>query len=251
MNITSSDSQKFQAGAFEGPLDLLLFLIKRSEVSIYDIPIHEITEQYLAYLDYAAKIDLDNITEFYLMATTLIYIKSRMLLPVEMNMDDEMEDPRQELVDRLIEYQKIKKLTELMTEKNQESEWVVQRNKEQRSLPFPEDENLWEELDVWELLKTFSRLISSLSSERIIDLTEEVTINEKLTLINEMLETKKYFMFTDLLIKKGSVLDVVCAFIAVLECVKARTIRILQNRMFGDIRIEGKERPEKIRPEDM
>ncbi|MFP4382586.1 MAG: segregation and condensation protein A [Spirochaetia bacterium] len=250
MNITSSDSQKFQAGAFEGPLDLLLFLIKRSEVSIYDIPIHEITEQYLAYLDYAAKIDLDNITEFYLMATTLIYIKSRMLLPVEMNMDDEMDDPRQELVDRLIEYQKIKKLTELMTEKNQDSEWVVQRNKDQRSLPFPEDENLWDELDVWELLKTFSRLISSLSSERIIDLTEEVTINEKLTLINELLETKKYFMFTDLLTKKGAVLDVVCAFIAVLESVKARRIRILQNRMFGDIRIEGKEPSDTIQPEE-
>jgi segregation and condensation protein A len=240
IDVKSKDNQKFQAGNFEGPLDLLLFLIKRSEINIYDIPIHEITEQYLSYLDYAAKIDLDNITEFYLMATTLIYIKSRMLLPVDIDMDDEMEDPRQELVDKLIEYQRIKKLTELMSDKSEESEWIVQRDIEQRSLPFPEDDDMWEELDVWELLKTFSNLIETLSSEQVIDLTEEVTINEKLTLINEFLERKGSFLFTELITKKGSSMDVVCAFIAILESVKARKITILQNRMFGDIRIEPK-----------
>ena len=108
--VTAPNKQHFHLGDFEGPLDLLLFLIKRSEINIYDIPIAQITEQYLQYIEYATRIDLENITEFYVMAATLLYIKSRMLLPVEFNMEDELEDPRRELVDRLIEYQKFKKL---------------------------------------------------------------------------------------------------------------------------------------------
>ncbi|MEE8440080.1 MAG: segregation/condensation protein A, partial [Spirochaetia bacterium] len=102
---------------FDGPLDLLLFLIRRSEINIYDIPVHQITEQYIEYLEYATRVDLENITEFYAMATTLLLLKSRMLLPVELGDDDEFEDPRQELVEKLIEYQKFKRLSELMTER--------------------------------------------------------------------------------------------------------------------------------------
>ena len=85
------DQNTFLVGEFEGPLDLLLFLIKKQEINIYDIPIAKITEQYLAYLEYASQIELDNLTDFYLMAATLLYIKSKMLLPVEVNLDDEIE----------------------------------------------------------------------------------------------------------------------------------------------------------------
>ncbi len=237
--------QRFKLGEFEGPLDLLLFLIKKSEVNIYDIPIAQITRQYLEYLSYATKVDLENITEFYVMATTLLYIKSRMLLPVEIDMDEELEDPRKELIERLIEYQKYKKLSELMQEKERETEWVVERKKKQRVLPFPEDEELWERLEVWELLKTFSTLMTSLSSERVIDLYEEVSINEKISLIHELLENRGEFLFTDLIVR-NSLMDVVCAFLAILESVKARKIRLYQNRLFGDIMI----RPHDQRPED-
>src|SRR4030042_5022151 len=101
---THAEKQKFKLENFEGPLDLLLFLIQKSEVNIYDIPIATITEQYLAYLSYATRVDLENITEFYLMAATLLYIKSRLLLPVEVDLQDEWEDPRRELADKLIEY---------------------------------------------------------------------------------------------------------------------------------------------------
>lgn len=173
------ETANFKLETFEGPLDLLLFLIKKSEINIYDIPVSQITEQYLNYLEYAVKTNLDNLTEFYLMASTLLYIKSRMLLPVEIDFNDEIEDPRQELVNRLIEYQKIKKFSELMAKKEEEAEWIIERTKKQRILPFPEDEELWEKIDVWDLLKTFSGIISSLSSERILDLYEEVSINEK------------------------------------------------------------------------
>lgn len=229
----------FKLNAFEGPLDLLLFLIKKNEVSIYDIPIAVITEQYIQYVEYIAKVDLENITEFYVMAATLLYIKSRMLLPVEFDMEDDFEDPRQELVDKLIEYKKYKKLSELMEEKEKDAEWVIERKKNQQTLPFPEDEQLWQEISVWDLLRSFSSLLTNLSSDRIIDLYEEVSVNEKITLISELLEEKKEFLFTDLIINVKSVMDIVCAFLAVLESVKVKRIMIYQNKMFGDIRIKG------------
>jgi len=231
----------FRLKEFEGPLDLLLFLIKKNEVNIYDIPIAQITEQYLDYLTYATELDLDDLTEFHVLAATLLYIKSRMLLPVEMELDDENEDPRQELVAKLIEYQKYKKLSELMEDKERESEWVIERKKLQRALPFADD-GLWEKVDVWDLLKTFSGLMSSLTGERIIDLYEEVSVNEKITLLTELLETKGECNFTDLVVRSGSVMDIVCAFLAVLEAVKIRMVSIFQNRMFGDILIRPYER---------
>jgi segregation and condensation protein A len=234
-----SAARSFRVKEFEGPLDVLLFLIKKNEVNIYDIPIAVITEQYLEYLGYATELDLEDLTEFHSLAVTLLYIKSRMLLPVELVMDD-IEDPRQELVEKLIEYQKFKKLSEIMEEKGKEAEWVVERKKLQRTLPFA-DENLWEEVDVWDLLKTFSTIMSNFAGERVYDMYEEVTINEKTTLLIELLETHGECNFTDLIVRNGSVLDIVCAFLAILEAVKSRMISIFQNRMFGDIKIRPRE----------
>ena len=233
-----SEKQNFHLGQFDGPLDLLLFLIRKSEVNIYDIPIASITEQYLSFLGFATKVDLDTMTEFYLMAATLLYIKSKMLLPVELSLDDEFEDPRKELVDKLIEYQRIRKLSDLMAEREGEVEWIIERTRSQRILPFS-DEGIWEQVSVWDLLQTFSSLLSNLSSERIIDLYEEVSVNEKITLIAEILEEQEEFMFTDL-VKKRTLLEIVCSFWAVLELVKERKIVVLQNRLFGDIRIRAR-----------
>lgn len=236
------DVMKFKVGQFEAPLDLLLYLIKKNEINIYDIPIAEITEQYLDYLDYAVSIDLDNLTDFYSLAADLLLIKSRMLLPVEVDFDDEeLEDPRQELVDKLIEYQKFKKISELMEQKEEENEWSLERKKIQRILPF-EDEDLWEKVDSWDLYKVFSNLISSFSAEKILDMREDITINEKMTLMNEFFENKGECLFTDLIVRQGSLLDVVCAFMAILEAVKFKLAVIYQNRMFGDIKIKPTEK---------
>jgi segregation and condensation protein A len=237
-DATATEKQHFHLGDFDGPLDLLLYLIKKSEVNIYDIPIAQITEQYLAYLGYAAKADLDTMTEFYLMASTLLYIKSRMLLPVELDLDDEFDDPRKELVEKLIEYQKFRKLSDLMADREGEVEWIIERTQSQRILPFA-DEGIWDQVSVWDLLQTFSSLISTLSSERIIDLYEEVSVNEKITLVAELLEAKGEFLFSDL-VRKRTILEVVCSFFAVLELVKERRITVYQNRLFGDIRIRGR-----------
>jgi segregation and condensation protein A len=232
--IQTGVGHRFRVKEFEGPLDLLLFLIKKNEVNIYDIPIAQITEQYLGYLSYAAELDLEDLTEFHVLAATLVYIKSRMLLPVEVEIKDDIEDPRQELVEKLIEYQKFKKLSELMEEKEREAEWIIERKKLQQPLPFT-DEELWERVDVWDLLRTFSNLMNNLSDEHIIDLYEEISINEKIALMTERLENRGECYFADLVVRNGSIMDIICAFLAVLEAVKFRMILIFQNRMFGDI----------------
>ena len=235
-NVASvEDRRNFRIDNFEGPLDLLLHLIRKNEVNIYDIPIAQITEQYLDCLRFAETLNLDEVSEFQAMAATLLYIKSRMLLPVEIEGSDE-EDPRQFLVERLIEYQKYKKLSLLMEDMGKESEWIFERQKLQQMLPFS-GSDMWEQVDIWDLLKTFSTLIRNVPGESIIDMYEEITINEKVTLISELLENKGECTFTDLIIRSGSIMDIVCAFLAVLEAVKVRMIMILQNRMFGDILI--------------
>ena len=224
----------FRFGEFEGPLGLLWYLFKKNEINIYDIPIAKITEQYLDYLALVSELDLEEVSEFQAIAAELLLTKSRMLLPVELSEDGEEEDPRQELVERLIEYQKYKKLSNLMEEKEREAEWVIERKRIERILPF-DDEGLWEKVDVWDLLKIFSDFNRSLSKERIFDLYEEVTVNEKIALLYEILEERKECRFSDLIIRNDSLLDFVCAFLALLEAAKQHLVSIFQNRMFGDI----------------
>jgi segregation and condensation protein A len=236
------EKQQFKLDDFEGPLDLLLFLVRKNEVNIYDIPIAAITEQYLEFLKLSTAVDLEQITEFYQLAATLLYIKSRTLLPAQGGDDEEGEDPRQELVEKLIEYQKFKRLAELMAEQETESEWIWERKKKQPVLPFDDKDEFWETVEVWDLLQTFSKIMKGLSPERIIDLYEEVSVNEKVALVYELLESRKTFLFTELVTRPDSLLDVVCAFLALLELVKARTILLEQSRLFGDIRISA--RPE-------
>lgn len=234
--------RKFTAGQFEGPLDLLWSLIRENKINIYDIPIADITEQFLDYLDYAVQLDLQDLSEFYSWASKLVLIKSRMLLPVEVAYDDDesMEDPRQELVDKLIEYQRFKKLSALMEEQEEQSEWSFERKQIERVLPF-EEEGLWEKMDTWTLLQDMQKIFRNLTNvnpdERILNMNEEISVNEKITLMSELLERKGECMFTELITRPGNELDVICAFMAILEAVKFKMADILQNRMFGDIKI--------------
>jgi segregation and condensation protein A len=186
---------------------------------------------------YAVRIDLDNITEFYVMAATLLYIKSRMLLPVDDFDDEDLEDPRKELVERLIEYQRFRKLTELIEQRQDEAEIDILRPVKQRNLPFPDSDEAWQDLDAWALFEHFAAVMSNLGAERLIELYEEVTINEKVALIEEYLEDREEFDFAELIKKPDSILELVCAFLALLEMTKTRRISIQQNRLFGDIRI--------------
>lgn len=240
--------RKFTAGQFEGPLDLLWSLIRENKINIYDIPIADITDQFLDYLDYAVETNLQDLSEFYSWAAKLIYIKSRMLLPVEVEFDDDesMEDPREELVEQLIEYQRFKKLSELMEEQEEQSEWSFERKKIERFLPFDNDDSQWEKMDTWALLQDMQKIFRNLTNlnadERILNMNEDISPNEKITLMNELLDRNGECMFTDLITRKGNELDVICAFMAILEAVKLKMAEIYQNRMFGDIKICRKNR---------
>ena len=236
MEIKSETAgHSFKLSEFEGPLDLLLYMIRKNEINIYDIPVAQITEQYIEYLCGAETMDMEDLTAFHAMAATLLYIKSRTLLPVEMDEDADMEDPRAELVERLIEYQKFKRLSELMEEKENENEWVIERRGLRQNLPFADDD-MWEKVEIWDLVKTFSALAFNLPAERILDLYEEVSVNEKTTLLLEFLDNKGECRFSELIVRSGA-MDVVCAFLAVLEAAKMRMIALYQNRLFGDILI--------------
>ena len=123
-----------------------------------------------------------------------------------------------------------------MEEREDDNEWSVERKKIQRVLPF-EEEELWEQVDTWSLMKTFSKLISAYSQEQILSMYEEISVSEKITLMNEFLENKGECYFTDLIVRKDNLMDIVCAFMAILEAVKFKMACIYQNRMFGDIKI--------------
>ncbi|MDC7247103.1 MAG: segregation/condensation protein A [Sphaerochaetaceae bacterium] len=221
---------------FEGPLDLLLHLIQKSQVSIYSIPIAEITDQFLEYLEMAKRIDLEDLTDFYHMAAQLLFIKSNMLLPRELSEDDDFDDGRDELVQQLLEYQKYKKYSVLLAQKNQGDQLFIQRKKSQFMLPFTDDQ-LWSEISVWDLLKTFSSILNNLSVDQVFNVYEEVTVKQKITLMNELFGQKESITFSDLLVDKTSPLEIICAFLAILEAVKFNMIVIEQHRLFGDIQI--------------
>lgn len=237
------EKRRFSVGEFDGPLDLLWSLIRENKIDIYDIPIAEITEQFLDYLDFAASVDLGDLSDFYRMASKLIHIKSNMMLPVESDFDDEFDfdDPREELVDSLIEYQRFKQLSALMETKEDENEWNFERKKIKRVIPEENRDDVWKKIDTGELLNQmqviFKKLMTDFSDSRILDMYEEISVNEKLTLMEEFFTKKGEFMFSDLIVRAGNHLDLVCAFMAVLEAVKFKMIVIYQNKMFGDIKI--------------
>jgi len=124
-----------------------------------------------------------------------------------------------------------------MAEQEIESEWIWERKKKQPVLPFDDKDEFWDQIEVWDLLQTFTKIMKGLSPERLFDLYEEVSVNEKVALVYELLESKGSFLFTDLVTRPQSLLDVVCAFLALLELVKSRHIVLEQSRLFGDIRI--------------
>lgn len=227
---------------FEGPLDLLLHLIQKAQVNIYDIPIAEITDQFLSYLETARTLDLDDLTDFYAMAAHLIYLKSRMLLPndVDPEEDDEFSEMRGELVERLLEYQKFKRYSALLADSNQSGDLFIQRRKSQFMLPF-EDQDLWNDVNVWDLLKTFSTLLKSITPEQVFNVYEEVTTKQKLSYMMELFEEREEISFLDLVVNRESPMDIICAFLAILEAVKFSIISIHQHALFGDIVIRRRE----------
>ena len=224
---------------FEGPLDLLLHLIKKNEVSITDIPIATITEQYLATLELMETLSLDVPGEFLVMASTLVHIKSRMLLPAGADEPDEEEgaDPREELIRRLLDYQRYKDAAGQLEQRE-----VLTRDVFIRAAPPAKEVGPrgFREISVFELLGAFKRVIDRLPKDSFHDVTlDKITVREKMTLLLDLLRRENSVLFESLFAEVKSRNEVVVTFLAMLELVKVRAIRIFQEEMAGPIMIEA------------
>mgnify|MGYP001153366142 CR=1 FL=1 len=238
--IAQQGKTTFHISSFEGPLDLLLFLIQKSEINIYDIPISEITEQFLSYLRDQQVTELADLTQFYKMAADLLYIKSRMLLPVDLEFDEEYQDPRQELVERLLEYQKFRKYTELLTNSSGSSEFFISRKSSEFRLPFG-DEQLFGDISLQDLLSTFTRLMTTITPNKVFNVYESVTVNEKIALMQELFEQQDYITIEQLIIHLDTILHIICSFMAILDACKLNMITLVQTNPFGPILIRKRE----------
>ena len=232
---------------FEGPLDLLLYLIKNAEVSIYDICISEITKQYLSYMSLLISLDLENVSDFIEMAASLIYIKSKTLLPVESEYDeDDDQTPRDDLIAKLLEYQKYKLASGVLEEMSDESNYIVRKNTEPMlfDMDDEEDEN-WQPLSIIELVSAFAEVLNK-KSKKPVELEIEkmdFTVEDKIILLQSMLKEKESFNYFDVIHEEMSKTELVCTFLAILELVKLGFMVIRQHKIFGDIHIVIKMMP--------
>ena len=230
---------RVQVEIFEGPLDLLLHLIKKNEVSISDIPIATITEQYLATLEVMQAFNLDVAGEFLVMAATLIHIKSRMLLPLTDAEDDEEEgaDPREELVRRLLEYQRFKDAADQLERRE-----VLTRDVFVRSVAPAEEVPApgFREVSVFELLTALKQVLDRLPKDVVHEvMLDRITVREKMTLLLDHLRAQGKTLFESLFAEVKTRMEVVVTFLAMLELVKVRAIRIFQEEATGPIQIEA------------
>jgi segregation and condensation protein A len=222
------DSYKIALPLFEGPLELLLHLIKQNKIDIYDIPIALITKQYLDYLEFMKELDLEIASEFLVMAATLIYIKSCMLLPKnEQTME---EDPRQELVEQLIEYQKFKEAS--LTLKERYQVW---------SLAFPrktckENEFLVQEINIFDLFTALKRILDR-PEPKIYMPEETIKIEDKIKQILNTLQKRKTLNFEELFLPGTSKLEIIITFLALLELLKLKAVQAFQEKPFDKIKI--------------
>ena len=238
--------------AFEGPLDLLLHLIEKNKVNIYDIPIVEITEQYLEYVNHMDRQDLDVVSEFLVMAATLIDIKSKMLLPKEVNEEGEEEDPRDELVQKLLEYKMYKYMSyelkdrELDAERSLYKKPTIPEEVAKYETPVDLDE-LLDGLTLIKLNQIFQQVMKRKEDKtdpirskfRNIE-KEEVSLPDKISFIRDYVKGKKTFSFKKLLESQHSKMHVIVSFLAILELMKMGEIIIEQKEIFDDIIVSVK-----------
>ena len=222
---------------YEGPLDLLLDLIRKQDIDIYDIPIGRITGQYLAYVEKLRELDVNVAAEFIYMAAVLIHIKSKMLLPRDPAAASEAEDdPRAELVNRLIEHEKFKSAAQMLMQK-QQIEDAVRSNPSLRE--FIDDEGAEPEIaaDVIDLVKTFQQVLERIRSKPILQVDEEtVTVSQMIVYLRRRLSLEdRPLRLKQILRNVQSRTALVCMFLALLELVRLQAIQLRQDHLFGEI----------------
>jgi segregation and condensation protein A len=245
---SSPDAYKVKLDAFEGPLDLLLYLIRKNEVNIYDIPIKLITEQYLGYIEMMRELDLDVAGEFLVMAATLIHIKSRTLLPRQDPAQEDGEpgeDPREALVRRLLEHQKYKAAAELLHER--ETLRSAQHMRPDASIAEAAGEDIEPELevDLFTLLAAFRGVLTRVSRREHMALPpEQLSIETRIEQLLGRLSETEACGFEDLFADgDGSRPFMIVTFLALLEMIRLKLIRAFQSGSFGAIRVYKRARP--------
>lgn len=248
---TEQPEYKIKLDIFEGPLDLLLHLIERAEIDIYNIPIAYITEEYLAYLRTIELFDLYYAGDFLVMASTLMQIKARMLLPRPLetaaeNEEEDEEDPRYELVERLLEYKKVKEAAAVL--RAQEEKWSRLYFRSGGDFPDREEEKpvdpIGGDLSLWDLIQAFKSLLESLTPRLEVDgmPAEEESIQDKMKEIMDRLSQRPQVYFSTFFSGLTTKKSMVTCFLAILELIRMQRIRVRQNRLFADIEIiRGKE----------
>jgi segregation and condensation protein A len=240
------EEYKVDLEVFEGPLDLLLYLIKRDEVDIYNIPIERITTQYMEYLDVMRMLDLGIAGEFIVMAATLMMIKSRMLLPVDERPDaeeeEEGEDPRWELVRQLVEYKKFKDAASGLQAKELEQENVFGTGGH-TLLIEPEDRGVGlHDVSLFDLIAAFNEVLKHAPPEELHTIAAEtVTVADKIDEIVRRVRDEKKLSFASLFPAEATRGEIVCTFLALLELARLSQVRIAQHAPFDDIEIEAPE----------
>ncbi len=240
---------KIKLEAFEGPFDLLLFLIKKNEINIYDIPISKITEQYLEYLEVMELMDLDIAGEFLVMAATLMHIKSKMLLPPDETQQDTEEelDPRSELVERLLEYKAFKDVAEKMQLMESQQLELFHRPGDIQNMDAEFAGEHFFEASLFDLISAFSSVLENIPKETFLEvIKEQTTVEQKVHDILHMLVDKPVLHIRQLFESAKSKIEMVTIFLAMLELIKTQNILVMQKEAFGEIEIVRN--PKAIKP---
>ena len=244
-------SYKVKLQSFEGPFDLLVYLIENAEMSIYDIRISEITNQYLEYIRAMEENDINVATEFMVLASTLIEIKSKMILP-RMSVEGQVleeEDPRADLVERILEYKRFKKAAEILQERQERSQHIFEKPQEDIS-EYLENPDEYLSLDLKQFASAFSLFIQKKQKVEAVRKhytrieRERSTMEGRIRMILGTVRRKigQIFSFRELVPNKDDRYDVVVTFMSLLEMAKERVIRIDQKSLYGDIEVSAGER---------
>ncbi len=245
MNETANSEYKVRLDIFEGPLDLLLYLIKKNEVDIYDIPVSLISAQYIEYLHLMKTLNLDLAGEFVLMAATLAHIKSQMLVPTPLPSDEEgiEKDPRSDLVRQLLEYQRYKDAAEELLTRNILNRDVFKRIHASKDLEKPSQTGKeLVEISIFNLIDTFSKILTNVPEDFPQEIyIEKLTIKERISEIADILKShpSNTIRFTELFSEAKTKSSIIVTFLATLEMIRLNLVRALQAKDYGDILISA------------
>jgi segregation and condensation protein A len=234
-------SYKLKLDVFEGPLDLLLYLIKKNHLDITDIPISEITDQYMEYIEMMKLLDLNVVGEFLVMAATLMHIKSKMLLPPDpADIQSEELDPRDELMQRLQEYQQFKEIAEQLKGKESDRQQLFTRvfDEVERQELKEDSKEIFYEASLFDLITAFTKALRRAPEKQVYEVKqEEHTVDQKIHEVLHLLLDYAQINLTELFLKARSKSEIIVTFIAILELIRLREIVIVQKRVFGEIEI--------------